>query len=567
MNEPILTSNVIDIQPRIVRRELNLDFGQFFYPSYKRIFRVRVYQSELRDEQGNKRVTKAVVRFDSILGTLNTFDERVFYILVELWQEQGKLETVYFSEREIARQLNIKWAGGDTAKTIQESLTRLRIVGIVWDGSFFHKETNRFISICNPFTILSHLKTFTTKDEGIGSQIAEFRFDERVIHNLNLNYSRPILLNTVLSFHSPLAQAIYTYLEPRLYGTNHYNRTSAGLLIEDLGLIGNTYKQRKVRVQAIKRAKAELLGKRFYYDEAITNIEIVNGKQDAIFHAYRSGAPKVKGRVIEIPHEPTPRKEPKHQESHQHRATKEATKKQKPQNRHQDPSNTKVGDSDNPTTTAKTPPQTSEEAYELIQYFLDTFNNQESSKFSPKDVLKAQEVITKHGREGAKFFVRFAKAEATKTNYKPKHIQGIIKYLDAAIAEYERLQRTAKKGEENAAKRRLENARIDHERNYQSEYFDYLDEVVVVLMDKYIKRFNEFRTWQTQERTKVVESTMSERIKEIQLRTFDSEGATLLRLQRFFQDDPEIHVPDFWEWDEQYNPNKFGYSRKKKSRE
>ena len=541
MNEPILTSNVISIQPRIVRRELNLDFGQFFYPQEtKKIFVSRLFLSELTDEDGNKKTIKAEVSFHPKYGTLTTFDERVFYVLVEFWQEQGKPETVYFSDREIARQLNVKW-GGESARRISESLTRLRLVGIEWNGSFFHKLSDSLISISNPFTILSHLKTFTTKNEGIGSQIAEFRFDDRVVDNLNSNYSRPTLLDTVISFCSPLAQALYIYLEPRLYGTNHYNRTSAGLFIEDLGLQGSIYSQKKYRVRAIKRAREELLGKRFYYDEAITKIEIANGKQDAIFHAYRSGAPKLKGRVIEMPHEAAPKKEPKRKKS---------------QNCHKAPSN-----NDNPTTTSKTQPRASQDVYELLQLFTRTFYDQEQ-QFSKQAVAKAQEVIKQHGMERAKFFVRFAKAEATKTNYKPQHIQGIIKYLEPAIAEYERQQRTAKKGEDDAARRRLENAKIDHERNYESEYFNYLDEVVVRLMDKQSERFNEFRTWQNQERTKIVESTMSDGIKKIQLRTFDSEGAAILRLQRFFHDDSEIHIPSFWEWDEQHNPNRFGYSRR-----
>ena len=540
MNEPIITSNVIDIQPRIVRRELNLDFGQFFYPQETRkVFVSRLFLSELTDEDGNKRIIKAEVSFHPKHGTLTTFDERVFYVLFAFWQEQGKPETVYFSEREIARQLNVKW-GGESARRISESLTRLRLVGIEWNGSFFHKLSNRLISISNPFTILSHLKTFTTKDEGIGSQVAEFSFDKRVVDNLNSNYSRPILLETVLSFRSPLAQALYTYLEPKLYGTSHYNRTSAGLFIDDLGLVGTTYKQKKVRVQAIKRAQEELIGKRFYYDEAITKIEIVNNKQDAIFHAYRSGAPKLKGQIIEIPHEEEAREEPKRKKS---------------QNYEQDYLNSKS--TKKPSKNQKTEPQAFQEAYKLLQYFTDNFYEQKQQKFSKNDIIKAQEIIAKHGLERGKFFITFSKTEAAKTNYKPKHIQGIIKYLDAAVAEYERLQRIAKKGEDDAARRRLENARYDHERNYQSDYHQYIDEILSEIDNRHLEKFNQFRTWQTQERTKIVKSTKSKEIKEIQLRTFDSEGAVLLRLQRFFQEDPDIYIPDFWEWDEHHNPNKF----------
>ena len=541
MNEPILTSNVIDIQPRIVSRERNLDFGQFFYPQEKRkIFVTRLFRSEVTDGNGNKQTIKAVVSFHPTLGTLNTFDERVFYVLVELWQEQGKPNICYFSERDIQRRLKIKH-GINNDKAVRESLTRLRIVGVEWDGSFYHKEKRCSISISNPFTILSHLKMISTKNEGIGSQVAEFSFDWRVIDNLNSNYSRPILLDEVLSFISPLAQALYTHLEPKLYGTNHYHRTSAGLLIEDLGLIGSSYQRKGNRVQYINRAKGELLGKRFYYDEAISKVEMVNSKQDAIFHAYRSGAPKIKGRVINILHEAVPRKEPKRKES---------------QNCHRSPS-------DNTTTAPKTSPRGSQEALELLHYFTETFPNEERPELTKNDVLKAQEVIVKYGMERARFFIRFARLEADKTRYKPQHFNGIIKYLTPAIAGYERQKRTAKKGEDDAARRRLENARYDHERTYERDYHQYIDEMLSGIDDRHhLEKFNQFRIWQAQERTKIVESTKSDGIKKIQLRNFDSDGSRTLRLCHFFQDDSEIHIPSFWEWDEQHNPNRFSDSRR-----
>ena len=540
MSESILTSNVTDIQPRIVRRELNLDFGQFFYPQgTRKVFVTRLFRSELADEDGNRKTIKAKVSYHPDYGTLTTTDERVFYVLVEFWQEQGKPETVYFSEREIARRLNVNWCG--STSTIFESLTRLRGVLIEWDGSFFHKPSERLVSIKNPFTILSYLKTVSTKDGGIKQQLAELSFDKRIVQNLESKYSRPILLDTVLSFHSPLAQALYTYLEPRLFGTNHFNRTTKGLFIDDLGLIGSSYQRKANRVQYIKRAKQELIGKRFYYDEAITKVEVANGSQDAIFHAHRSGTSKLKGQVIEIPYQPAASKEPK-------------TKK--PQNRRRASLTPKVGD--NTTYSPKTPPRASQEAYELLECFANTFNHQGKPKKTRNAVLKAQEIINQHGMERAKFFIQFAHREATKTNYQPKHLQGIIKYLDAAIAEYERLQRIAKKGEDDVARRRLENARYDHERTYESDYHQFIDQLLLGIDDQHLEKFNTYRTWQLEERNKIATSLVAKGIKEIQLRTFDSEGAGILRLQQFFKDDPDINIPTFWEWDTTHNPHSFG---------
>ena len=550
MNDSILAPDVIDIQPRIVRRELNLDFGQFFYPQEKRkVFVSRIFVSDLGDSEGNQRIIRAKVSYHPDYGTLTTFDERVFYVLVELWQEQGKAETVYFSEREIARRLNIQWAG-DSARRISKSLTRLRLVGIEWDGSFFHKPSNRLISISNPFTILSHLKTLSTKDEGIGSQIAEFRFDERVIQNLNSKYSRPVLLDTVLSFHIPLAQALYTYLEPRMYPTNHFHRTSAGLLIDDLGLIGSSYKRRANRVQYIKRAKDELIGKPFYYGEAITKVEIANGKEDAIFHSYRSGASGMKGQLVEIPHIATKRSAPT-----------DTPKEQKPQNR-QETSSDAEGDAEGdvtPKRTTKTPSRASEAAYELLQCFASVFYADEQHEFDKNDVLLSEKIVKEHGLDKAKYFVRFAHAEAKQSNYKIKYFRGAKKYLKPAIESFERERRIAKRYQDEIDQRNLAHAQIDHEREYWGVYEEFVNERIEFIIDNHPKRFDEFRKLQAQERLTVQEKFADKpKMQKQMLEFFDKPSQAILRIVKHFKGDTKLHIPDFQEWDKEHNPNSFG---------
>ena len=535
MNDSILTSNVVDLQSRIVSRERNLDFGQLFYASENRkIFVTRLFQSEITDGNGNRQNIRVVVKFDPTLGTLNTFDERMYYVMVELWEEQSKPPIVYFSERQIARRLNIKWDGG---KSIRESLFRLRGVFIEWDGSFFHKQQQRYISIANPFTILSHLQLISTKDEGIGSQIAEFSFDQKVVENLNSNYTRPIMLDTVLSFSSPLAQAIYTLLDRKLYATNHYHRTTAGLLIEDLGLIGSSYQRKAKRVQVINRAKNELVGKPFYYDEVIEKIEIKNGKQDAIFHAYRSGADRIKGVKPEVVQTSSPPPKPS-----------------TPQNRREAPS--KAQKVENPTPPHSKPATDAREAKELLQYFTKTFHNQEQGEFTKNALLKAQEIINKHGMEQAKFFVRFAQGEANQTNYKPDTFNGILKYLTPAIAEFERQQRIAKLQADEMAKTHLENARYDHQKAYEDFYYQYVDELFCLLKNNNVAQFNKFQHWQAEKR-KEKEQIKHDGNRALSLKVFDRKVQELIRFIEFFQDDPDLQIPDFWEWDEKDNPNSF----------
>ncbi len=169
-------------ESRIVPRELNLDFGQLFYPKEKRkIFEIRCFRRITDDQQ-----VSVIVKPDATLGTLTTFDERVFYALVEIWQEQDKADVCLFSEREIARRIRVQW-GGDTAKAIRDSLTRLCGVLIEWKGSFYDSTKNKLVDIHNPFSILSHLEIVSTKTQHFRDRRAEFSFNARVIKNLNSN--------------------------------------------------------------------------------------------------------------------------------------------------------------------------------------------------------------------------------------------------------------------------------------------------------------------------------------------------------------------------------------------
>ncbi len=92
-------------RPRTVSRELNFDFGQFFYPNEKlKIFEIRYFQQISKDQQ-----VRAIVSPHARFGTLTTLDERTFYALIEIWQEQDKADVCLFSEREIARRINLGW--------------------------------------------------------------------------------------------------------------------------------------------------------------------------------------------------------------------------------------------------------------------------------------------------------------------------------------------------------------------------------------------------------------------------------------------------------------------------
>ena len=531
-------------RPRTVSRELNLDFAQFFYPNEsRRIFEIRCFKSEVTD-QGITQSASAVVNPHATLGTLTTFDERVFYALVELWQEQGKVGTCLFSEREIARRINLSW-GKNTAKAIGESLIRLRGVLIEWQGSFYDSVQSKFIEIRNPFTIVNHLKMVSTKDGGIGSQIAEFGFDERVVENLNSNYSRPVRFDVILSFHSPLAQALYTFIDPKLYGTKQYHRTTQGL-IDDLGLMGKSYKRKAVRVQEFGKLQKELIGKPTSFGEVIDKYEIRSGKDDALLWVTRSGAARIKGQKIEVLETPQIKRSETPQKSQKPRQEAEKTQAR-----------------ETPTSTPKKPLEAKSEALEALNYFDEIFGlgGDGDKQHSQNVVTKAEAFIKRDGLEKTKFLIDFARREARKTDYQPRTFNGITQYRSDALKAWKANVRFRERQEREAQKMaqiRYENARLDHEKIYRDDYHEYVNELVCSLGDDYPECFNEFRCWQAEKRREKEEELEGNPMKERILEVFDREGQILLRLSQFFKDNPDIHIPDFWEWDSTHNPNSFG---------
>ena len=75
----------------------------------------------------------------------------------------------------------------------------------------------------------------------VNKEVGYFRFDDFILKNLLANYTKPVLLDTVLSFESEIAQILYTYLDLILYDKPTYERRTKELF-EDLELNGKTYR-------------------------------------------------------------------------------------------------------------------------------------------------------------------------------------------------------------------------------------------------------------------------------------------------------------------------------------
>lgn len=503
-----------EITQRIIRKELNFDFGQFFYPQEKRrIFETRYFYSELTDIEGSKKIIKATLYPNHELGTLNTFDERVFYALIETWQEQDKQKYIYFSMREIARKLKLNW-GANNSKAIESSLIKLRTAYIKWEGSFYNKKNNEYISIKNPFSIINHLELVSNKTKGVGSQVAEFSFDERTLKNLNLNHSRPIRFDIILSFNSPLSQALYTQLDRKLYGTKEYSRTTEGLLIKDLGLLGTRYKQKKLRIQTIKKAANEIIKKELSYGEIIEQIELENKERsDAILTVKRSGASKLKGTKVKIAKTNTKVK-----------ATNQIEK-------------------------------ISEETKEVLEEFDKAFSVVAIK--SLKVISKVDELLELYGLEKIKFLISFSKQQATRTNYQPNSFNGITKYLENALRQFEENQKLLKSQlqiKEKEKAKLLSSRNDEYKAEHQEEYYQYvLKKLEMIAYEnpneyKYFLEFEESDKFELKEKYKN-KNSKAIKILEVEIRHFDKDSTRANRVLKYFQNHPEIKVNEFWEWD------------------
>ncbi len=552
MNNIILPIEAEQSQPRIVPRELNLDLGQFFYPDEKsKRFEIREFHATFSDAEGNSCTTKVLIKPDATLGTLTTFDERVMYVLLELWKEQGQPYKVRFSYRELLRRLQTK-IGRDTLRAIQNSVERLGGVMLRWENSFYIKSEDRYIDLLTPFTIITNVKVATNRAKGIGAAVCEFSFNENFLNNLKANYCRPIKFDVILNFRTPLAQAVYTLLDRKLFGTKEYHRTTAGLLINDLGLKAKSYQQKFKRVEKLKKIRGELLNAPLSFGEVIEVYEVETSRDgDAVLYIRRSGEPNIKARKVAYlpsarpleserpsqPDEDAPRREktpsPKSTPSQKEKPLKSAYK-----------------------------PLSEQEA--LVRYFYLVFKEQSDPHISKAAVTKAKKIIQDYGLEQGRKFVDFAKQQADLTHYKPRSFQGIIQYLGdwkQQLEERERQQRIDRREQENLQLAHSENSRIDHEKKYQSAYFDYVDLRLEAICQESPADYIAFEKAEKQQQ-KELEAVLfdapssKKKIAELQLRTFNRRGQKVIRAFDFFKN-TKLSILDFWQWDDQINPEKF----------
>ena len=150
-------------------------------------------EREIISEDGSRMTSRVEVGFTH-LGTLTTEEQKLLYVLIKLWEEEGKPDVqVFFSARSLARSLKKKGWGTNVIQSLTKSLRKLRTIPIEWINSYFDKTTNGTTVVDRqPFTILGDLRIVERRQDGaVNSSLGYFKFDDHILSNLKNNYTKP----------------------------------------------------------------------------------------------------------------------------------------------------------------------------------------------------------------------------------------------------------------------------------------------------------------------------------------------------------------------------------------
>lgn len=242
--------------PTTVRVDRNLEKWPLWTPSKSRSEGENA-PARVIQRNDNHRVT---IRPAAGLGDLNTEDQRTLAGLFRIWDLRGRpVGKIPFTLRELSRVLKKKW-GGETYKGLQQSLLRLRSTTIEWKSAYVDGEFNEALNKVYPFNILADLELATKTQSGkLVGEGGYFRFHDLIFKNLRLNYTKPVLLDTLIRFKSETAQILYTHFDLMLFGRNRFERRSKELF-EDLGILSARFKYASKRKQRLEEAIKELIG-------------------------------------------------------------------------------------------------------------------------------------------------------------------------------------------------------------------------------------------------------------------------------------------------------------------
>jgi len=382
-----------------IRSELNIEKWPALWQPAKSKNRpqLRVMERESKTLDGSRVVSRVEVGYTQ-LGTLTTEEQKMFYVLIKLWEEAGKpTAQVFFSSRGLARMLKKKGWGTNVIYAITKSLRKLRSIPIEWINSF-HDETKPGAVVVDrrPFTLLGDLRIVERKQDGaVNSSLGYFKFDDSVLNNLQLNYTKPVCIEEFFKLKSEIAQLIYSHIDLMLYDRTRYERRSRELF-DDLGLKNAEYSHMFERKRAIERAIRELIGIRLssgVLRDAVLE-KTVDGKDYKVVFSKSNSTTQIESKLPETA-----------------------------------PAGLVVNDYSKPKETLTV------QAEEVVSEFYKLFHGVATHYPQSKETAQALALIAQHGLEATRHILRFAHRTAHESNYKPSTFGGILHYTSRALAE------------------------------------------------------------------------------------------------------------------------------------
>lgn len=393
--KPLLRSRAVDK----IRSELNIEKWPAIWQPAKSKNKpaLRVMEREGTALDGSRVVSRVEVGYTQ-LGTLSTEEQKMLYVLIKLWEESGKPDTqVFFSSRGLARMLKKNGWGSNVIQAITKSLRKLRTIPIEWINSYYDQtKAGAVVVDRRPFTLLGELRVVERHQDGaVNSSQGYFKFDDHVLSNLQLNYTKPVCIEEFFKLKSEIAQLIYSHIDLMLFDKNKYERRSKELF-DDLGLKNAEYRHMYERKRAIERANRELLGIRLssgvLKDASV--VKTADGKDYKVSFSKTAAASYIEAKLPEVA-----------------------------------PAGVVINHY------SKTKDQLTLLAEDLVLHFHKRFHGVEAHTPQSKEMAQALSLIAQHGLDAAKGIVDFAHEAARATNYRLETFGGILHYTSRALSE------------------------------------------------------------------------------------------------------------------------------------
>lgn len=391
-----------------IRSELNIEKWPAIWQPAKSKNKpaLRVLQREVTAQDGSRVVSRVEVGYTQ-LGTLTTEEQKMLYVLIKLWEDSGKVDRqVFFSTRALARSLKKKGWGTNVITAITKSLRKLRTIPIEWINSYYDQsKAGAVIVDRRPFTLLGDLRIVERHQDGaVNSSQGYFKFDDHVLMNLQLNYTKPVCIEEFFKLRSEIAQLIYSHIDLMLFDKNRYERRTRELF-DDLGLKNAEYQHMYERKRAIDKALHELTGIRLSSGVLkAASIEKTADAKDYKVVFSKSASVRLEASA----------------QDHEASAAPSVV----------------INDY------SKAKDAVTIQAESLVRRFYQVFHQIDRHEPQSKETSQAVTLITQYGADQASFVVEYAHGAAAESNYVPQTFGGILHYTSRALDAYEREQKT-----------------------------------------------------------------------------------------------------------------------------